>query len=534
MLKKSVSRASRSAIATAPGGLDHDPDLDVGIVGITFFVELAAHLLEQGARRAHFLETRDHRVHDLELAGHRGAQEGAQLGAKNIVARQQEADAAPAEEGVQLAGPRSQVARELVAADVEGAEDDRLGCHLLQDPRVGFHLLVLGGQVAAGQEEVFGAVQTDAARAFGDRQAGVVGRLDVRRQLDLAPVEGDRREFLQGQELALELDVTLLGLLVILQRSVRRPQHHDAHVAVDDDRIAVMRLLGEAVEADDRRDAVAARQDRGVRGASAQIRGDAEHEAAVDHRGVGWQQIVRDDHRFLVQGPEAARLLAGQVAQQSAAHVLDVGTAFLEIRIADAVEGFEDAADDAVERELGAHELGAHHSLGVLDRLGVLEDEEMRVEDLGVIVPHLIGETLLRGADLVAGARQGGSEALDLGIDLRGIDHEVGDDDFLGPAHVGLADDDARRHRDAAQAHFWGHAVRLHSPKRPSTSATSASIASFSSGAVGADEKRRAHGRTQRHEPEDALAVDRCHGRRPDPDQRRELRRGAHEHAGGA
>src|SRR5258708_39306934 len=61
------------------GHLDHDADLDAGIVLEPLAEQLALGLGEQLARAAQLLEGRDHRKQDLYLVMHGGAQDGAKL-----------------------------------------------------------------------------------------------------------------------------------------------------------------------------------------------------------------------------------------------------------------------------------------------------------------------------------------------------------------------------------------------------------------------------------------------------------------------
>ena len=84
-----------------------------------------------------------------------------------------------------------QVGQELVAAQVQRADDDRQGFERGGRFAVGLVLLLLAGQALAVDEQVFGAEQADAFGAVGLDLLGVAGLLDVGREQDAVAVEGD-------------------------------------------------------------------------------------------------------------------------------------------------------------------------------------------------------------------------------------------------------------------------------------------------------------------------------------------------------
>ena len=99
-------------------------------------------------RAAYSLRHRDHREHHLEIAVHRGAQQRADLHAKNLRPRKRQADAAQAEE--RIAFLDGEARHRLVAAGIDGADRHRLARRPFEHLAVGAILGLLVGQPLAG------------------------------------------------------------------------------------------------------------------------------------------------------------------------------------------------------------------------------------------------------------------------------------------------------------------------------------------------------------------------------------------------
>ncbi len=164
--RKSASAAIRSAVTAAAGRLDHHPQLDP--LGDP---HLALGFLEHGADGAQLVEAGDHRDHDLALAQRLDPQDGAQLGLQQVRPPQRHAHAAQAQ-GRVLLGRDRQVGRGLVAADVQGADDQRTAVQGRGDGLVLAGLFVLVGRGLALQEQELGAQQARAFRAVRRRRPG--------------------------------------------------------------------------------------------------------------------------------------------------------------------------------------------------------------------------------------------------------------------------------------------------------------------------------------------------------------------------
>jgi hypothetical protein len=104
------------------------------------------------------------------------------------------ANAAPAHEriGLTIVGEILDV---LVAAEVEGADDDGAVGRSVNHLFVGFHLFVFGRHCGMGEEHILGAEKPDAGCAHARRGGRVDHRVDVGQEFDGFAVLGDRVEF---------------------------------------------------------------------------------------------------------------------------------------------------------------------------------------------------------------------------------------------------------------------------------------------------------------------------------------------------
>jgi hypothetical protein len=120
-----------------------------------------------------------------------GAIDRAQLRAEHVEMVQSEADAAPAEERIRLVRD-AEIRRDLVAAEVHRAEDDRPRVHALGDLAIGFELLLLRRQRVAVQIEELGAEQSHAVRTRVAHERDVGRLLDVGAEIDRPAIQCHR------------------------------------------------------------------------------------------------------------------------------------------------------------------------------------------------------------------------------------------------------------------------------------------------------------------------------------------------------
>jgi hypothetical protein len=86
---------------------------------------------------------------------------------------------------------------------------------------------------------------------------------------------------------------------------------------------------------DDRRDIQRPRHDGGVRRLAADVRGEAEHQRAIELRGIARRQIPRHQHVGRVNARQRHALLPHQVVDNAPADIVNVARALTQIRVVD-------------------------------------------------------------------------------------------------------------------------------------------------------------------------------------------------------
>jgi len=409
------------------GDLDHHADSQVLVKGHVLGAQLDLALFEKRVGLQDFIQPRDHRVHHLDIALHAGAEDGPQLGTKDVAFLEAEPDGAPAEKGVHLARD-IQVREKLIAAEIEGADGDRVRLEPRGDGVVGLVLLFLRGQRVLVDEKIFGAEKADAIGAVIDDALGVGGLLDVGGEDDAMAVERDGGHALHLAELFLEGDLAADDLAVFKKGLVGGVDDDDAVIAVQQGVLAVLEDLAEVLEADDGGDLHGTGHDRGVRGLAADVGGEPEDLDLVKLRGGGGREVVADDDAGLAQGVEIrAMRLTLQIVQHPPGDVAHVGGAFAKIFILDGGQRGGVFLGDGVEGVLDVDLVLLDHARGLLDEDGVLEQEQVRVEDQTFLGAHAGVDLALDLQDVVPGLDERVLEAAQLGAELVIGDRTFGD-----------------------------------------------------------------------------------------------------------
>ena len=129
--EEATSSHERVARDGGGGRLDHDAERNVARDTRRRAPRARAAASSSSCRAcAHFVERDDEREHDAHVAVHRRAQQRAELRAEQLRLIEAHPDRAPAEERIRLGGESAD--GQLVAADVEGANDDRMSLERLE------------------------------------------------------------------------------------------------------------------------------------------------------------------------------------------------------------------------------------------------------------------------------------------------------------------------------------------------------------------------------------------------------------------
>ena len=222
-------------------------------------------------------------------------------------------------------------AQRLVGAGVERADDQRAAVERGGDVLVDRALLVLRRRLVAVQEQELGPQQPDAVGAELDRGLGVGDRADVGGHLDRLAVAqcAPARARARAPARAAPRPRRARARARPASRPAGRPRpcrrRRPARAAVPS-----ATAPDGVPEADDGGDPERAGEDRGVRGGAAAGDRDAPDELAVERRGVARRQVAARPARPAPRW-RPRRAVAGQVAQDAAADVLDVDGALAQV-----------------------------------------------------------------------------------------------------------------------------------------------------------------------------------------------------------
>ncbi len=450
------------------GNLDHAADADALVEFDLLGAQLGLGLLDQGEALVDLLRVGEHGDHDLQAAVRRGAQQRAQLGLEHLGLGQRVAHRAQAERGVGLLA-RLRAVERLVGADVEGADGDRLAGQGLDHRAVGFVLLFLVGQRVAADEEELGAVEPDAVGVGGLDRGQVLGPLDVGEQVDLLAVERGGAGVAQAVELgALDLELAAAQAVFLDDLLVGGDDDHAAG-AVDDDELVVLEQVAHMVQADNRGDLEAARDDRGVAGGPADVGDEAGDVVVAEADGVGGREVVGDDDAAQPVAP-ARRQVAG-VAEQHLDQALDdldhVGLAFAQVGVLDLAELLDEVLHLLHQRPLGVAAALGDEVAGGVDQHRVGEHHQLQVDEGADLAVRLTGGGDRLEADQFA--LDGGERLVEAGellIEVARRDVVVVDLEQRVRDEVDVADRDALRDRQAVQREW--HLIPLRrSGRRP-------------------------------------------------------------------
>ena len=234
MLKKSTSRASRSAVTAALGVSSMIPSGTPGSCATPSAARSARTLAQIASARSELVGARHERQHEAHRARRRRAIERAELRAEDVRSLEGEPDRANAERGV---GPlrHPEGGRELVAAEVQRSERHGQPPDGVQHRERVAVLLVLGRQVRAFEVQELRAKEADPLGARCGHRRDAEQRLDVGAQMNPDAVGRQRGEILLGEELRVAQTLGRGARAVGLQRLLGGIDDDVTARPVDDD-----------------------------------------------------------------------------------------------------------------------------------------------------------------------------------------------------------------------------------------------------------------------------------------------------------
>ena len=145
--------------------------------------ELGGYLPHQKTGHPDLFNTADQGKHDLEPTDRkltRSQQQCPQLGAEKVWLREAQADAAQPKDRVGLGAAPDDLASQLAAPEVEGADDHRVGCHLQHHLSIDLDVILFRGQRRAHFHiEKLGPIEPDARDVPVHRVVNFVWQIDV-------------------------------------------------------------------------------------------------------------------------------------------------------------------------------------------------------------------------------------------------------------------------------------------------------------------------------------------------------------------
>ena len=160
--------------------------------------------------------------------------------------------------------------------------------------------------------------------------------------------------------------------------------------------------------------------DGAVGSAAADVGGEAQGVLAIEQGDFRGGQIFGDQNARLGQRRRVVpRAAAHQIVEDAGGDIAHVGGAFLQIRVIDGAEGGLIFLGEFMEGGLGVDFFLVNQLRDRINQGGVFQDEEMGVEDAGVLGVEGLADLALHLQDLLAGFQQRLLEALHLGEQFR-------------------------------------------------------------------------------------------------------------------
>ena len=155
-----------------------------------------------------------------------------------------------------------------------------------------------------------------------------------------------------------------------------------------------------------------------------------------------------DDGVLVELGKVVSRGASGQQALEPVVNVLEIAPALPQVRVGETPQTFEEATGDPAQGPVGVDPLVAHELLDLAHERGIVEQQEVRVEDRGVGLAEVPRQAPAERAKLLGGQPAGLPGALDLPLLVSRGQAEPEDAPLRSLEQEGGAEGDARRHPD--------------------------------------------------------------------------------------
>jgi hypothetical protein len=272
---------------------------------------------------------------------------------------------------------------------------------------VGLVLFLLGREGLAVDEQVFGPEQSDPLGSEQLDRLGILRLLDVGGEHDLRAVQCHGRFVPQHPEPLFHRQTSLDQFAVFKESLLGRVEEKASVESVQKRIIPGGKLADHFLKADDRRDLERTGHDGRVRGAAAAFSSEPEHHFFVEHRRRRRCQVFADDNARLLEVAQFGGVgTAQQIVQDPRCYIAHVRGTFAQVIIINRGQRGRVPFRDLLESVGNVHPFGVNHAGDFIDEGGVLQYQQVGVEDAGVVCTHRLPDLSLHLEDLMAGLDQ--------------------------------------------------------------------------------------------------------------------------------
>ena len=254
----------------------HHANLNALVKCFTFVAQFLFVDFNLFAQCTHFFNRDDHWEHNAQFTESRGAQNRANLVTQDLFTIHGDTHSTPAQERV-LFFREIHVRQFFIAADVHGANDDRLRATGFSNGFIRSKLFFFSWQRFTVHEQEFGAVQTHTFSAVTFSAFNVTNGTDISANFNLMSVQRDSRQIFQLSEFRFLGCNLLLNGTQLLDNVVGRIDVNLIVYGIQNQIVVVFNLRGDATRTDDGRQFQRTRHDRGMGGTSARVSNETQH-----------------------------------------------------------------------------------------------------------------------------------------------------------------------------------------------------------------------------------------------------------------
>ena len=361
-------------------GFYHHANLNCLIKSFTFELKFLFVDFDLFLQCTHFFNRDDHREHDAQFTESGSAQDGTNLVAQNLFAIHGDAHCAPAEERV-LFFREVHVRQLFVAADVHGANDNRLRAARFGNGFVCCELFFFSRQRVAVHEQEFCTIQTNAFRAVTFGTFNVAYGTDVGADFNLMAVQRNGRQVFQLSQFRFLFSDLSLQVAQFFDLLIARVNQNLIIHRVENQIIAVFHLASYATGAHDGRQFKGTRHDRGMGSTTARVGDETQHLVQVQLCGFRRGEVSGYQDNFILNRAQIDDGQTEDVAQQALTDVAYVSGTLFQVFVIQFFQGSSLTFDNFIGCRIGSHMLIFNQGYDFLLKLLIFQQHDVPFED---------------------------------------------------------------------------------------------------------------------------------------------------------